>query len=134
MLNTVSLDTNIIVRLLVSDNLEACKKVLNLLDQKMSFVVSDIAISETIYVLENVYKKSREEIVDLLNFFLTRFSDKVKYNRTLTAAAFPFYLAHPKVSFNDCCLASYAEIDNAEPLMTFDKKLASQHPSAKLLA
>ena len=44
MLNTVSLDTNIIVRLLVSDNPEACKKVLNLLDQKMSFVVSDIAI------------------------------------------------------------------------------------------
>jgi predicted nucleic acid-binding protein len=134
MINTVSLDTSVLVRILTKDKPEDCRKALNFLNQGLEFIVEDIALSETIYVLETIYDKSREEIIDLVNFFLTRYADKIEYNHELTSLVFPFYLTHPKISFNDCYLASCAEIKGAEPLMTFDKKLASQHPSAKLLA
>lgn len=133
MMNTVSLDTSIIVRILVGDKPDSCKKIMALLGQRLTFVVEDLALSETVYVLEMVYDFSRAEIVDLLNFFLTRYADKIEYNRRLTALVFPFYLEHPKLSFNDCCLVYGAEINGAEPLFTLDKKLAAQHPSAKTL-
>ena len=131
-MSTASLDTSIIVRILVGDNPTLCKKVLKLFNQDITFSISDLAISETIYVLETVYHKSREEISDLLLFFLARYDDVVQYNRDLTALTIPFYLKHPKLSFNDCALASLAELNHAEPLFTLDKKLATQHPSAKL--
>ena len=133
MMNTSSLDTSVIVRILVGDKPESCKKIMKLLEQRMTFVVEDLALSETVYVLETVYRFPRAEIVDLLNFFLTRYADKIEYNRRLTALVFPFYLEHPKLSYNDCCLAYGAEINGAEPLYTLDKKLATQHPSAKVL-
>lgn len=132
-MNTASLDTSVIVRILTRDNDRAYKKCLKLLEQNLAFVISDLALTETVYVLGSLYGKSRMEIIDLLNFFLTRYDGIVEYNRSLTRAVFPFYLEHPKLSFNDCCLATMAEIDGAEPLFTLDKKLASQHPSAKLL-
>ena len=131
-MNTASLDTSIVVRILVGDNPTLCKKVLKLLSQDLIFIISDLALSETVYVLETVYRKSREEIGDLLQFFLTRYDDTIRYNRDLVASAMPFYIEHPKLSFNDCVLASLAELNHAEPLFTLDKKLANQHPSAKL--
>lgn len=133
MLNTVSLDTSVIVRILADQHTASYRKILKLLDQDLNFVVFDMALLETIYVLEKVYHKSRAEICDLILFFLAKYDDKIDYNRSLTRAVFPFYLEHPKLSFADCCLATYAEINNAEPLMTLDKKLATQHPSAKLI-
>lgn len=134
MINTASLDTSLVVRVLSKDDEEKSRKVLELLASGGRFILSDFALYETIYVLETVYDKSREEVVDLVSFFLTRYDETIQYNHALTSAVFPFYLAHPKLSFADCCLGVQAELDNAEPLFTFDKKLAQQHPSAKLLA
>ena len=56
------------------------------------------------------------------------------YNRELVESVFPFYLKHPKLSFNDCMLGALAELNKAEPLYTLDKKLANQHLSAKMIA
>ena len=133
MINTSSLDTSLAVRVLTRDDEKKCRKVLELLASGCSFMFSDFALYETVYVLETVYDKPRGEVVDLINFFLTRYDDVIQYNHALTETVFPFFLAHPKLSFGDCCLAATAELEGAEPLFTFDKKLAQQHPSAKLL-
>lgn len=133
-MSVASLDASVIVCVLVGDKPAACKKIVKLLGQdELHFAISDIALSETVYVLDTIYHKSREEISDLLLFFLARYSDNIEYSHDLTMAVFPFYLSHPKLSFNDCVLAAMAEINNAEPLFTLDRKLASQHPSAKLV-
>ena len=135
MVSTNSIDTNIVVRCLTDDDFHQRKLVHDLLSTPNAvFCLEDVALSEVVYVLSGVYQKSRSEIINLLNFFLARYSSSIKYNRALTAAVFPFYLEHPKLSFNDCCLAYYAEANHAEPLFTFDRKLAKQHSSAKLLA
>ena len=95
--------------------------------------VYDIAISETVHVLETRYHYSREKIVSSLNTVLAEFDDNLEYNSTLFWLVFPYYEHHKALSFNDCMMAFYAQIGENEPLLTFDKALARQHPSAKLL-
>jgi predicted nucleic-acid-binding protein len=43
------------------------------------------------------------------------------------------YLSRPALSFEDCCLSTYATLNEAEPLWTFDKKLASQAANTRLI-
>lgn len=130
-----SLDTSLVVRVLTNDNPEKRQQVLALLSEdRHIFHFFLPALIETVYVLEKVYDFPRDKIIDRLNFFLTHFSDTIIYDRPLTMVAFPLYLEHPQLSFNDCLLSAHAEISHAEPLLTFDQALAKKSPSAKLLA
>ena len=134
-METDSLDTSLIVRVLTRDDYKKSKQTLDFLQTSSAkHQIFDLAISETVYVLTTQYGKTRQEAIDLLSFFLTRFSDSFIYNQTLTSLVFPMYLSHPKLSFNDCMLSCYAELHHAEPLFTFDKKLAKQASNAKILA
>lgn len=131
---TDSIDTNIILRCILGDVPEQRILATNFIKNTDSqHYLSNQALLECVYVLEMVEEMSRQELVDLLNFFLTRFSDRIVYDQKLTTIAFPLYLAHSKLSWADCALAAEAEITHHEPLFTFDKKLASQLPQAKLL-
>lgn len=127
-----SLDTNIILRLMLRDIPGQCKKIQKLLMRHgYTYDVADLAISEAVYVMQNQYELPREMIVDgirgLVDF------PGVNYNRNLFERVFPMYLACPKLSFNDCCLAGYAALNQAEPLWTFDKDLAKESGTAKLV-
>lgn len=131
---TDSIDTNIVLRCILGDVPEQRLLAINLLKSSNSLhYLSNQALLECIYVLEMTEEMTRQEVVDSLSFFLARFCDHVVYDRNLTAIAFPLYLAHPKLSWADCSLASEAELTHHEPLFTFDRKLANQLPQAKLL-
>lgn len=133
-METSSLDTNLVVHFLLGDIPGQCKRVAELLQSpRKSFYFTNMALSETIYVLEKYYQLPRQEIVELLNIFFARYDIVVMYDRALVDLAFPHYLTHPKLSWIDCALAAEAEIHHHEPLWTFDKKLANQLPQAKLL-
>ena len=129
-----SLDTNLLIRIIENDVPGMREKVAKLLSAPgRVHYLSDLALSEVFMVLEKVYKIPRELVVDKINFFLTRYSDEIIYNHDLTSNVIPFFLDHPKLSFNDCCLAYYAHRDDHEPLYTFDQKLAKQSPYAEEL-
>lgn len=130
-----SLDTNLMLRLIMNDVPGQREKVLELLyTPRTVHYLEDLVIAEILYALENFYLLERADAVERLAMFLVRFDGCISYNNTLTSLAFPLYLEHPKLSFYDCCLACYAEIKHHEPLFTFDKKLAKQLPQAKVLA
>ena len=131
-----TLDTNLIVHFLLKDNILQYRKVKKLLNDPALNVhrVPDLAISETIYVLERHYNRERKDSVFLVQFFLKFFDDVLDYNRDLFELVFPYYLDHPAISFNDCVMAFSTQLAQAEPLLTFDKTLAKQHPSAKMLS
>ena len=134
MMMTDSIDTNIVLRCILGDvpeQREAAVKLLNA--PEATHYLSDQALSECMYVLEITMDLPREDVVDFMNFFLARYDGTIVYNRALTKLAFPVYLAHPKLSWNDCALAAEAEINHHEPLFTFDKALARQLPQAKLV-
>ena len=129
-----SFDTCVILAHILGEPIEQRDAVWSLLeDPIVVHHIPDLAISEAVHVLETRYEYSREEISYHMNKFLAKFDDVLEYNRSLFWLVFPFYERHPALSFNDCMMAFYAEIGQAEPLLTFDKTLARQHPSAKLL-
>lgn len=131
---TDAIDTNIVLRCILGDVPAQRKKAAELLRQPGALhYLSSQAILECVYVLEVAMEIPRVEVADLLNFFLTRYSGCLEYDREMTKLAFPAYLANPKLSWVDSALAAEAEIRHREPLFTFDKKLAKQLPQAKLL-
>lgn len=126
-----SLDTNIILRLALRDVPEQCEKIVDLfMRQNVTYEVADLAITEAVYVMQK-QGNTRQQIVDTLAVVLDSFG--LRYNQALFERVFPMYLEHSELSFNDCCLAGYAELNEAEPLWTFDKDLAEVSGTAKRL-
>ena len=131
---TDSIDTNIVLRYILGDEPEKRVRVAEFLKTSSNtHYLSNQVILECIYVMEITLEMPRIEVVDSMNFFLARHGDKIEYDRKMTAIAFPYYLAHPKLSWVDCALVAEAEARHREPLFTFDKKLASQARRAKML-
>lgn len=132
---TDSIDTNIVLRYILGDVPAQRAKATDFLKTPgTTHFLSNQAILECIYVMEITLEMPRTEVVDLMNFFLTRHADQIEYDRNIIVIAFPYYLEHPKLSWADCTLAAEAEVKHREPLYTFDRKLAVQAPQAKLLA
>lgn len=127
-----SLDTNALLRLLLNDiaeQHEAVKKLLR--EASYQIAVADIAVIELVFVLERHYGFSRQQVSEAVTgLMLLR---EINCNRTLFEKALFIYVSHSALSFEDCCLTTYATLNMAEPLWTFDKKLATQADGAKLI-
>jgi predicted nucleic-acid-binding protein len=127
-----SLDTNVLLRLLLKDLPEQHQAIVALLDSSPgSFEVADTAVIEIVFVLERNYSFTRDAIAEDVGGLITL--PRLNSNRVLFERALPLFVAHPSLSFEDCCLSVYAELQAATPLWTFDKKLATQTPSARLV-
>lgn len=123
-----SLDANAIMRLILNDIPAQSAAVAALLHRSQgSYVVSDLAVVEVEYALRTHYGFDREQINDTLGSVLLHPS--IQTNPSLMKKVFEMYIAHPQLSFTDCCLATHAEVDDAKPLWTFDQKLAKQSAS-----
>jgi len=127
-----SLDANIILRLLLNDIPDQYKSAAQLLKgAARQLAVADTALIEACFVMERAYSMNREHIgMAILGFMSLQ---QVNCNRMLFDRALMLFQSHPALSMEDCCLAVYAELNDAEPLYTFDKKLAKQSPTAQLV-
>lgn len=125
-----SLDTNLLLRYIWKDIPSQTKKAEKLLnDQSQIFYISDLVIAEVVFNLQGT-DAPRKNIVGILRQLFSM--KNIRVNTALMERVLPFYEEHPALSFVDCCAAFYADINGREPLWTFDRKLANQHPSAKL--
>lgn len=126
------LDTNLIVHYILNDVPGQREKVASLLTREnSSFVIPDISITESIYILMHIFE-SREIVSNRLNIFFNHFTN-LSYDYELFDEAFDAWVTHPSLSFNDCYLAAYAAKNQIEPVWTFDHKFAVQSPAAKEL-
>lgn len=131
--NCPSLDTNVLLRLVLDDVPEQSKIIKALLNAKTKYQVADPALIEMVFVLEKVYQLERPYIVDNIMFIVRH--PQFICNRTLFETIVPVYLFEPALSITDCALLGYARLNNATPLYTFDKKLVAKsegdakHPS-----
>jgi predicted nucleic-acid-binding protein len=127
-----SLDANVLLRLLLNDIADQHQSVVNLFQHTSGqFAVADTAIIETVFVLERNYKFTRTAIVETIEGVMSL--TEINCNRPLFLKALPLFSKYSALSFEDCCLAVYAELNDAKPLWTFDQKLAKQAPSTKLV-
>lgn len=128
-----SLDTNVLLRLLLNDVPDQHRLALELFHGTTDqFAVSDTAIIEVVFVLCRAYEFSRTQAAGAIEGLMAL--SELDLNRSLFEKSLPFFVKHPGLSFEDCCLAVYAQLNDAEPLWTFDKKLANQASSTKLIA
>lgn len=128
-----SIDTNVLLRLTLGDVPAQRKRAVDLLLDGHLYYVSDLAITEAIFTMERgFYKIPRDKAADDLLSVLS--NSCIIYNNELFDEVFPYYLRHPKLSFNDCVLSFEAARAEREPLWTFDQDLAKQSPVAKLVS
>ena len=126
-----SLDTNVLLRYILNDVPEQTRKAVKLLgDESQIFHVSDVVIAEVIFNLQ-IAELSRKDIAEVLMKVLSL--PNMVANELVIDKVLPYFVEHPALSFVDCLSAFEAEAQGAEPLWTFDKKLANQHPNAKRL-
>lgn len=125
-----SLDTNILLRLLLNDVPEQTKKA-ELFVKKHHCHISDLALTETVFVLEKIYLMPRENIADNITAIIRNAS--FSCNAIAFEKALPIYKNKKSVSINDCLLTTYAELNNATPLVTFDKDLNKAYPKVTSL-
>lgn len=127
-----SLDANVLLRLLLNDVPAQNKAATKLLQSAVGqFAVADTAVIEVVFVLERHYEFTRAQIAEAIEGLMSL--PEINCNRGLFTTALPLFTKHPALSFEDCCLAKYAELNDAKPLWTFDQKLANQVLSVKLV-
>ncbi len=127
-----SLDTSLLLRLLLNDvpkQHNAAKRIIREADSQLA--VADIAIIEIVFVLQRHYGLSRPQVCEAVTGLMQL--REINCNRALFEKALPIYTDHPALSFEDCCISTYASLNSAEPLWTFDKKLANQTTNARLI-
>lgn len=118
------IDTNILLDWLLDRNSERTEQVDRLVRRSSELQVADAAIIEMVYALESLYRFPRTTITSNVRKVLNE--PVFNCNRMMFGAAVNYYNEHPALSFVDCCLLHYAQLQNALPLWTFDKKLVNQ--------
>ncbi|MCC6825194.1 MAG: PIN domain-containing protein [Acidobacteria bacterium] len=114
-----SLDTNVVLRLLLGDVPAQAAKVAELLRENKCYLTDAVAV-EVVYVLEKVYKHPRPDITALLRKLLA--IDNLQCSEFALIEALDLYLKRPSLSIIDC----YAVVEagtTANHLATFDAKL-----------
>lgn len=133
MLRLESLDTNILMRLILQDVEDHYERALNLITSpRCIFYVPDQVILEVVFNLtRREFKMLRSEVITKLEQVLTY--PRLDYDKEIFDKVFKAFLAHPKLSLTDCYLAVKIEKAERTPLWTFDEKLAKQMKGAELV-
>jgi len=124
-----SLDTNIILRFLLQDHHKQSPAITAMLAgaRPNSFAVADVVLFECVWILQGAsYQFARPLIAATLEKIMA--VGQINCNRAMLRLAIPRYLKHKHMSFVDACLATYAELNRATPLLTFDKNLSKALP------
>lgn len=112
------IDTNVILRFLLQDNLELSAKATEIIINKQTYCL-DAVICEVVYVLSGVYKMDRVEIADLL--FKIFDNDIIgSENKPIILKTLSIF-KETKMDFVDCLLIAN-HLVNHNPIFTFDKK------------
>lgn len=117
-----SLDTNVILRFLLNDIQAQTLRARRLISGSQVYV-SDVVVTETIYVLEQTLKYDRSFISGLLRMFLDL--PRLSHNDHILPDAISLFEKRPALSFVDCYAATEAKVFGTK-LYTFDKKLVRQ--------
>lgn len=117
-----SLDTNVVLRFLLNDIPMQTAKARRLISNSPVYV-SDVVVTETVYVLEQSLEYERSFISRLLRMFLGL--PGVSYNDHLLPGVISLFEERPSLSFVDCYAATEAKVFGTK-LYTFDKKLINQ--------
>jgi predicted nucleic-acid-binding protein len=123
-----SLDSNVVLRLILDDVPDQSTKATAFVGESPCYV-TDVVVSECVFVLEKVYKLDRDRIGDLMTILFKL--NTVTFNENIMAKTFELYRAWRPLSFVDC----YSIVETVfvgNDLVTFDRALMKKGaPNAK---
>ena len=127
----IALDTNVLVRYLVRDDLEQAEAARLLLEGLNSgrpgFICREVMM-EVVWVLERAYKFPRAQIADVLAELIATDGLVIETADEVGRAAISY--RQPGAEFSDFMILAAAERTGARPLYTFDRKLARMQGTA----
>jgi predicted nucleic-acid-binding protein len=122
MVETIYADTNMFIRFFTSHPEDQSEKAnrffIKVSLKEAQLFVCDIVISETVYVLEKVYKVNRNEIYEKIHSILNM-ENIIIENKSIIVNALNYY-KDKNINFNDAYLASHAIKNNINKVFTFD--------------
>ena len=118
-----SLDTNVILRVVLKDVPDQALRSAEFINQTRCYV-ADVVVAECVFVLEKVYKLDRKEIATLLVNFLDL--ETVSFNESLIENTFGLYAESAILSFVDCYSIIEATLAS-NSLVTFDQAIIKKH-------
>jgi predicted nucleic acid-binding protein len=114
-------DANIVIRFLTDDTPNLTEKIRKYFaSSKDCFILTDVTIAEIAWVLESYYELPREEIVKRISALLEE--EAFMANRSLIARALHCFLQY-NIDYIDAYLAAYAEHNQIETVLSYDRSL-----------
>jgi predicted nucleic-acid-binding protein len=124
-----SVDTNVLVRLLVRD--EAAQVTAAEAFVAKGAWVSHLVLAETLWVLDAVYHRSPAQIAAAVGRMLNH-RELTLQDADVVAAALEHFRARPALGFSDCLVFAIANKAGHLPLGTFDRNLAKIEGTQRL--
>jgi len=119
---TVILDTNIIVRHLTQDPPDQGQAASRYLADATSLLLTDVIAAETVYVLQSVYRASRETIATALRALLGMKSVATEH-ASILQRSLDLY-ENKRMDFADAYIVAFAEANAITQIASFDKGLS----------
>jgi predicted nucleic-acid-binding protein len=115
-----AVDTNILVRLTARDDPRQTASAEAFISE--GTWVSTLALAEAIWVLARVYRRSADELADIVEVLLEH-KDLTLQDADAVADALNVFRQRPALGFSDCLLVALARKAGHLPLGTFDRAL-----------
>lgn len=122
----VFIDTNVVLRYLTNHLPHQAEMAASIVDEAGDLWITDVVITETAYVLRDVYTVGREDIVDQLMDFVHKPNISV-YGMDKDFVIQGLMMCRPsgRVSFGDAMVWAAARSAGAEIVYTFDRRFPS---------
>jgi predicted nucleic-acid-binding protein len=117
-----SIDTNILVRVLVDEKHPQTIVAKEKLATLKKIFIHDIVLVETIWVLKSCYEFKKKDTVWVLESLIENEAFHFQHKKTLKTAIHLF--KNHSADFSDCLILA-SSLEMRAPLLTFDKKLSA---------
>jgi predicted nucleic-acid-binding protein len=124
-----SIDTNVLVRLIVRDDLPQAAAADAFIEH--GAWVSVLALAEATWVLGTVYGLRAADIVTCLELLLNHRSLTIQ-DADVVTGALDVFRSRPSLGFSDCLILQLSKKAGHPPLGTFDRKLAKVEGTKRL--
>ena len=112
------LDANIIIRYLVEDDKKKVDAIESLLQSNETLTLTDVTISEIIWVLSSYYQETKDEIIKKITVLIHLSS--IKSNKNLILRALDIYQKN-NIDWIDAYLSAYAIENNIDGIYSYDQ-------------
>jgi predicted nucleic-acid-binding protein len=123
----IGLDTNVIVRYIMQDDLVQSRKATRLVEENLSSetpgYITLVTLAEVIWVLKSVYEIASKDLINLVGMLLA--TKQIRTERASTVYRAVKVFDSGRADFSDALIVVVGMEDGCTEVVSFDKKAAS---------